>query len=326
MTSSPPHQPRIAFFGTPVFAAEILKYLYLKGHHICCVITAPDKPAGRGQKLSSSQVKQCAEGFGIPVLQPENLKDPSFEAQYKAFMPDISVVIAFRMLPEVVWRLPSLGTFNLHASLLPQYRGAAPINRAIMNGETITGLTTFLIDQQIDTGNVLMQIPMTIDQDETAGELHDRMMAEGATLVEETIRLLASGHASPKQQDLLTPATKLLQAPKIFKEETRIDWSVPAQAVYNKIRGLSPYPAAFTTIIHPEKGTFDLKIFRAAFIPGNHHIDHPEILSDQRTEIKIVLQDGEIELLEIQLQGRKRLKAEEFLRGFSLDSGWKLAK
>jgi methionyl-tRNA formyltransferase len=317
---------RIAFMGTPVFAAEILRYLCKHKYYICCVITVPDKPAGRGLKLTTSPVKELALEQQLPILQPMNLRETGFIESFKAFKPDIVVVVAFRMLPEIIWQTPAIGTFNLHASLLPQYRGAAPINRAIMNGETQTGLTTFLIDQHIDTGNILLQESLPIGPDETAGELHYRMMLAGAPLVAKTIDLMVAGNSIPIPQSHFLDEQPLLAAPKIFKEETRINWRMPAQQIHNLIRGLSPYPAAVTTLHHPDKGSLDLKIFRCSFLPVNNHNVEPTIITDHRSVLKIAMKDGVLELHEVQLQGKKRLKSDEFLRGFRFDGGWHLGK
>jgi methionyl-tRNA formyltransferase len=318
---------RVVFMGTPEFAVASLEAIHHSVHQIITVVTVPDKPAGRGQKLRKSDVKVYAEALGLPLLQPEKLTDTVFVEQISEAAPDVIVVVAFRMLPKVVWEIPHLGTINLHASLLPQYRGAAPINRAIMNGETQTGLTTFLIDHQIDTGQILMQLPLNIEPDETAGELHDKMKTEGADLLLKTLDQLANGKIQLTPQEQLTKNIPLKKAPKIFKEETRINWFAPAADVYNHIRGLSPYPAAHFTITHPKKGERNIRVFKCQWsghVPLENKV--PKITTDGHSYMNIELIDGLIQLTEVQLQGRKRMKIEEFLRGFPLNDSWNLSE
>lgn len=317
------NRPKILFMGTPQFAVVSLGHILRKGYDVPCVVTAPDKPAGRGRKMSFSAVKKFALDNDLPLLQPKNLKDSDFISEVRKHQPDIIVVVAFRMLPKEVWRIPPLGTINLHASLLPQYRGAAPINHAIMNGEKKTGLTTFYIDEKIDTGKIIMQHEMDIGDDETAGELHERMLLPGAELVVRTIALISSGIVKPVPQSN-TLSGSLKTAPRLHKDDTIIDWSRPARDIQNQIRGLSPVPAATTTLIHPDKGQISLRIFRAAFSPEANDIDYPEIHTDRKKFMHILLPDGRLELLDVQLSDRKRMAIDDFLRGFSLDLGWRI--
>ena len=301
---------RIVFLGTPDFAVESLKALLEAGYNVVGVVTAPDKPAGRGQKLSESAVKQYAQEQGLPILQPLKLKDPEFIAQLSALKPDLQVVVAFRMLPETVWNLPPKGTVNVHGSLLPKYRGAAPINWAILNGEKETGVSTFKLQHEIDTGDILLQEKMPIGPNETAGELHDRMKVEGAQLLVKTLRELASGtlKASPQQ---LNSDTK--HAPKLFKTDCEIDWNNTSEQIHNQIRGLSPYPTAFTVL-----GDKTLKIFSAEIEPGKPEIPAGTFSSDHKSYLKFAATDGYLSLKEMQLEGKKKMGIEEFLRGIRL--------
>ena len=301
---------KIVFMGTPDFAVESLKALLQAGYNVVGVVTAPDKPAGRGQKLSESAVKQYAQEQGLPILQPLKLKDPEFIAQLSALKPDLQVVVAFRMLPETVWNLPPKGTVNVHGSLLPKYRGAAPINWAILNGEKETGVSTFKLQHEIDTGDILLQEKMPIGPNETAGELHDRMKVEGAQLLVKTLRELASGtlKASPQQ---LNSDTK--HAPKLFKGDCEIDWNKAAEQIHNQIRGLSPYPTAFTVL-----GDKTLKIFSAEIEPGKPEIPAGTFSSDHKSYLKFAATDGYLSLKEMQLEGKKKMGIEEFLRGIRL--------
>ena len=301
---------RIVFMGTPDFAVESLKALLHAGYNIVGVVTAPDKPAGRGQKLSESAVKQYAQEQGLHILQPLKLKNPEFIAQLSALKPDLQVVVAFRMLPETVWNLPPKGTVNVHGSLLPNYRGAAPINWAILNGEKETGVSTFKLQHEIDTGDILLQEKMPIGPNETAGELHDRMKVEGAQLLVKTLRELASGtlKASPQQ---LNSDTK--HAPKLFKTDCEIDWNNTSEQIHNQIRGLSPYPTAFTVL-----GDKTLKIFSAEIEPGKPEIPAGTFSSDHKSYLKFAATDGYLSLKEMQLEGKKKMGIEEFLRGVRL--------
>lgn len=302
--------------GTPDFAVASLSALLEAGENVIAVVTAPDRPAGRGQKLRESAVKEFAIAHQLPVLQPEKLKDPDFLNELKSLKADLQVVVAFRMLPEVVWNMPPLGTVNLHASLLPQYRGAAPINHAIIQGETQTGVTTFLLQHEIDTGHILMAEAVTIGSEETVGELYVRLMNTGAHLLTKTVRALAEGRIEPTPQSV-DDETLLKSAPKIYRDDCLIDWSQPSDRVYNFIRGLSPYPAAFTTL----QGK-TLKIFRAAkqVAPQGTVLPEPGTLAtDGQSYLKFSTQDGFIEALKVQLEGKRKMEVADFLRGYPLE-------
>jgi methionyl-tRNA formyltransferase len=302
---------RIIFMGTPEFAVPSLDKLYRAGYNIVGVITAPDKPAGRGMKIMVSAVKKYALEKKLQILQPEKLRDPGFIEKLKNLKADVQVVVAFRMLPEVVWNMPPLGTINLHGSLLPQYRGAAPINWAIINGENETGVTTFKLQQEIDTGNILMQEKIEISEVETAGSLHDKMMNTGADILLKTIQQLEKGTLKEYSQDAITTHSSLHAAPKIFSETCEINWNQKSKDIYNFIRGLSPYPAAFT-YLNKKK----LKIFSATKVPGNFKEIAGSWKTDHKTFLKFATGDGFISLQEIQLEGKKRMKIEDFLRGW----------
>ncbi|WP_341835183.1 methionyl-tRNA formyltransferase [Chitinophaga pollutisoli] len=301
---------RIIFMGTPDFAVASLDALVKNGYNVVAVITAPDKPAGRGLQLQQSAVKQYAVQHNIPVLQPEKLKNPAFLEELRGYSADLQVVVAFRMLPELVWDMPPLGTINVHASLLPQYRGAAPINWAIINGEEKSGVTTFKLQHEIDTGNVLFKAEVPIRADETAGELHDALMRAGAETLLRTVAALQEGnlHGQPQQE---IEAGELKHAPKIFKEDCKIDWEQPLERVYNLVRGLSPYPAAFTTL----QGK-TLKIYKAVPEPSAHDHAPGSAHSDGKTYLKFAAPGGYLSVLELQLEGKKKMGVEEFLRGF----------
>ena len=304
---------RIIFMGTPEFAVASLEILVKNGYNVVAVITAPDKPAGRGQILHESAVKQFASLHGITVLQPLKLKDPEFLDILKSFNANLQIVVAFRMLPELVWAMPALGTFNLHASLLPDYRGAAPINRAVMNGEKITGLSTFFLQQEIDTGDVIMQEKISIGDDETAGELHDRMMILGAELVLKTVRAIEAGTVTTFPQPVVEhPKT----APKIFKEDCKIPLEKSLDEVYNFVRGLSPYPGAWMQL----DGKI-FKVFKCEKENAGHNHASGAIESDGKNYLKLALPGGYLHLMEVQLEGKKRMLIEEFLRGYNHKSG-----
>jgi methionyl-tRNA formyltransferase len=296
--------------GTPEFAVASLEALLDSGFEVVAVVTAPDKPAGRGLKLTQTAVKQFALEKGIPVLQPVRLKDPAFIGQLKSFRADLQVVVAFRMLPEMVWNMPPMGTVNLHASLLPQYRGAAPINRAIMNGETETGLTTFKLKQEIDTGNILLMEKMNIGPEETAGELHDRMKLIGGKLLVQTIRGLLDGTLQEKPQSF-PPGTEIKTAPKIFTEDCIIHWNRPAAGIHNQIRGLSPYPGAFTYL---DDKIF--KLFRSRLETRSPQHAPGTYETDGRSWLCFAAADGYIYAEEVQPEGKKRMPVADFLRGF----------
>jgi methionyl-tRNA formyltransferase len=304
---------RIVFMGTPDFAVAGLDKLVSSGYDIVGVITAPDRPAGRGRKLKASAVKEYAIGKGIPVLQPTNLKNETFLEELKALKANLQIVVAFRMLPKVVWQMPEYGTFNLHASLLPQYRGAAPINWAIINGESKTGVTTFFIDEKIDTGEIILQEETTIGDTESAGELHDTLMHLGANLILKTVEKIAKDDIQLKKQ---TEFHGLKPAHKIHRETCKIDWSKPIQAIFDHIRGLSPYPTAWTTLINDEE-ELPLKIYRTA-IEDTHHDHRIGTLIATKKTIKIAVKGGYLNLLEIQLPGKRRMKAHEVLNGLQL--------
>lgn len=298
--------------GTPDFAVESLKALHENGYNIVGVITMPDKPAGRGKQIQCSPVKQYALDNKLRLLQPEKLKDEGFLAELKTLQADLQIVVAFRMLPEVVWDMPSLGTFNLHASLLPQYRGAAPINWAIINGEKETGASTFFITHEIDTGNIILQEKIAISNSDTAGDIHDRLMLMGAKLVLKTVDLIIEGKAEGKPQQ---HSNTLKTAPKIYKETCRIDWSRSTNEIYNFVRGLSPYPAAWTEITTSE-GKLGLKIFETKEEICNHIEPLGKLITDNKTFIKFATSDGYLQLISLQLAGKKRMKTDELLRGY----------
>lgn len=314
-----PKQLRIVFMGTPGFAVESLRALVEGGYHVVGVITAPDKPAGRGLRMTETAVKQYALSCDLPLLQPEKLKDPLFLQQLTALEADLQVVVAFRMLPEVVWAMPPRGTFNLHASLLPQYRGAAPLNWAIINGETETGVTTFLLSHEIDTGKILFREKEPIAQDDTAGNLHDRLMVKGARLVLKTVDALAAGNYSPiSQEELLAETGELKAAPKIFRHDMHIDWKARAEQVRNLIRGLSPWPAAWTTLRHRETGAeTEMKVFMAETgNPAGEESLTGTLRPDGKESLEVLCSDRWLRITDLQLAGKKRMKTGEFLRGF----------
>lgn len=300
---------RIVFMGTPDFAVASLNILVQAGYEVVGVITAPDRPAGRGMKLRPSPVKQYAVENGLTVLQPVKLRDPAFLAELATLEADLAVVVAFRMLPSVVWKLPKIGTFNLHGSLLPDYRGAAPINWAMINGEKESGVTTFLIDEKIDTGNILLQSKIAIPDDWSAGDLHDALMDVGAELVLKTVKELEGGKLKAHPQDSSKPLQK---APKIFKEHCKIDWSQDRDAVYNFIRGLSPYPAAWTSL--NEKV---MKVFATERIDLDEVPEAGKLFFDENSlSLAVSCKNGWLNITHLQLQGKKRMKTEDFLRGF----------
>ncbi|MCX6282046.1 MAG: methionyl-tRNA formyltransferase [Bacteroidetes bacterium] len=317
-SSDIPHPTsRIVFYGTPVFAVESLKALVEGGYHVAGVVTAPDKPAGRGMKLRTSAVKQYALQHGLELLQPEIMSDPEFLAHLQSLDPDIQVVVAFRMLPRAVWGMPALGTFNLHASLLPQYRGAAPINWAIINGEKETGLTTFFLKDKVDTGDIIYRESMHIGMEETAGELHDRMMAIGAQLVVKTVQsILEENVITSDQSRFADPGSPLKPAPKIFTETCRIDWTLPSAVIFNLIRGLNPVPGAFTEIKLNDGSKTQMKIFRTVIEKPSQSAVPGTFSTDGRTFLRVSASDGDLNIYEMQLSGRKPMKTDEFLRGF----------
>lgn len=300
--------------GTPQFAVASLDELIKAGSEIVGVITAPDKPAGRGQKISESAVKQYAMANGLRVLQPTNLKDPGFLAELRSLDADLQVVVAFRMLPEEVWNMPDKGTINLHASLLPNYRGAAPINWVIINGEKESGVTTFFLKHEIDTGNVLFTEKVTLTGHETAGDLHDRLMHKGAGLLVKTVKAVESGRYNEHPQaSLHAEDAELKNAPKIYKDDCKIDWNRPVIEVYNLIRGLSPVPTAFT-----ELNGKTLKIYRANYQETEPGVQPGGFITDNKSHLKFAAKDGFISVTDVQLEGKKRMEIAEFLRGVRL--------
>jgi len=315
---------KIIFLGTPEFAVDSLEILVQHGYNIVAVVTVPDQPAGRGKIIQSSPVKEYAIRQGLKVLQPEKLRNSDFIHELSAFQADLFIVVAFRMLPEIVWHMPRLGTFNLHASLLPQYRGAAPINHVIINGESETGLTTFFLKQEIDTGEIIFQEKMIINPEETAGELHDRMKIAGAELVLKTTDSILAGNINTIEQRKLTDHSVILKtAPKIFKEDCRIDWKRSNNEIYNKIRGLSPYPAAFTDFKSPSGESFLVKIYKTTKSSATSNLRASDIVTDGKSDLAVATADGILHIRELQQAGKRTMKIEEFLRGFRLNSDWK---
>ena len=310
---------RIVFMGTPDFAVESLKILVENGFNIVGVITAPDKPAGRGQKLRKSPVKVYAESQGLKILQPVNLKNRDFIEELRALKADLQIIVAFRMLPEVVWNMPPLGTFNLHGSLLPQYRGAAPINRAVMNGEKETGVTTFFLRHEIDTGNIILQEKITIGHDDNAGTVHDKLMVAGARLVLKTVNLILEGKVETIPQEKVAEGVELKSAPKIFKNDCRIDWSDTAEAIHNKIRGLSPYPTAWTEFEMQDGKRLQVKIYESELLP-DVDLTPGETETDGRKYLRIGAGEGSIGIKRLQLAGKKQMAVEDFLRGFDMQN------
>jgi methionyl-tRNA formyltransferase len=301
---------RIVFFGTPDFAVASLKAVIEAGGNVVAVVTAPDKPAGRGQQLQASAVKQYAVAQGLPVLQPEKMKAPEFLDELRNLKADLQIVVAFRMMPEVVWNMPPMGTINVHGSLLPQYRGAAPINRAIMNGETETGVTTFKLKHEIDTGDILLQTKVPILPEDNAGTMHDKLMVAGAELLVVTVKGLAAGTLKEIPQAAVTNS-ELRHAPKLFKEDMLIDWNSGCNEINNFVRGLSPYPTAFTHLGGKTMRVYAVKIELAETgkLPGTYETDHS-------TFLRFAAKDGWVFVLDLQLEGKKRMPVADFLRGF----------
>lgn len=309
---------RIVFMGTPEIAVASLDAILSKGFHVAGVITAPDKPAGRGRKIQYSPVKEYALEKGLLLMQPLNLKDTEFQQQLQKINPHVQVVVAFRMLPESVWSLPPLGTFNLHASLLPLYRGAAPINHVVINGETETGVTTFFLDKEIDTGKIIASRKTDISPEDTAGTLHDRLKVLGADLVIQTLEQIRQGNVETiEQARLIQNLAELKKAPKIFKENCRINWNENARKICNLIRGLNPVPGAFTEIDTGDEKEFMMKIWEARPVEQNHNLPAGKLLTDNKTYIKISCNDGFVDVLTMQVAGKKRMKTADFLRGYS---------
>ena len=309
---------RIVFFGTPDFAVESLRSLVEGGYNIVGVVTMPDKIAGRGHKMVQSAVKQYAVKQGLHLMQPERLKDEAFVNELRGLNAQLNIVIAFRMLPEVVWAMPPLGTFNLHASLLPKYRGAAPINWAVMNGDTVTGVTTFFLKHEIDTGDVIQQKSIKIGRTDNVEVVHDKLMLMGADMVLDTVDAILAGTVKPiPQEEMLTAGEEPTPAPKIFAETCRIDWNRGAEQVYNHTRGLSPYPAAWSELVDGQGNVHHVKIFetsqpleKCGVLPGSITADGKHLIVD--------CGDGALEVLSLQLSGKRRMPAPDFMRGFPL--------
>jgi methionyl-tRNA formyltransferase len=302
---------KIVFMGTPEFAVPSLKVL-AELHDVVAVVTAPDKPAGRGRKIQGSDIKVAAEELGLRIMQPTNLKNADFQKELKELGGELFVVVAFRMLPKDVWEIPPLGTINLHGSLLPHYRGAAPINRAIMNGETVTGLTTFYINENIDTGAIIDRVECLIGEDDTAGIMHDKMMKLGAQLLQTTVRAIELGQAEPQLQ---TESDSLKKAPKIFKEDCQIIWDEPAEVIHNHIRGLSPYPTAFSLVAG---GDFErVKVFKSKLTDRKSGEEAGRV-EVSKEKLYVHTHDYYLEILEIQVPGKKRMSVEDFLNGYQI--------
>ena len=312
---------KIVFFGTPDFAVESLSRLVEGGYNVVAVVTMPDKPAGRGRQIQQSDVKRYAVEHDLPVLQPVSLKDETFIEDLRAFNAQLFIVIAFRMLPEAVWQMPPLGTFNLHASLLPRYRGAAPINWAVMHGDTETGVTTFFLKHEIDTGDVIQQRSCPIGRHDNVEAVHDRLMIMGADMVLETVDAIIAGTVKPiPQEQMLTAGQQPTPAPKIFKDTCRVDWNRPAEDLYNHIRGLSPYPAAWTTMTDDTGNSTTLKLYETgepeAFNSGEKPV--PGTIKADRKTLRIACADGWLQVLSLQQSGKKRMDTDAFLRGFTI--------
>lgn len=312
--------PRIVYMGTPDFAVTVLDAVLAAGYNVVGVVTVPDRQTGRGLKVTYSPVKEYALANNLPLLQPEKLRDPQFQADLQAWQADIFVVVAFRMLPQSVWAMPPMGTFNLHASLLPQYRGAAPINWAIINGEKETGVTTFLLNEHIDEGSLLMQERTPITPEDTAETLHDRLADMGSRLVVSTLRGLAEGSLQGRPQEV---SDQLRPAPKIFKADCAINWNLPGKKIVDFVRGLSPYPAATMQMIDDKGNTQQFKVYEVAFEEAPN-TEVGALTSDQKNYQKVSVSDGYIHILSLQMSGKRRITIQEFLRGYNTND-WKLA-
>ena len=316
---------RIVYMGTPDFAVESLRALVEGGYNVVGVVTGPDKPVGRhGSVLQPTPVKHYAVEHGLHVLQPERLKDEAFIEELRSLRADLQIVVAFRMLPEIVWAMPPLGTFNLHASLLPQYRGAAPINWAVINGDTETGVTTFFLKHEIDTGAVIRQVRVPISDTDCVGDVHDRLMMLGGSVVCDTVDAILDGTAQATPQELMLPDEELRPAPKIFKDTCRIAWGRTSKQVYDFIRGLSPYPAAWTTLIAPDGTEQVVKVYEAVIIEKPLSLcPIGTISTDGKTYIHVYTSDGALSIRTLQLAGKKRMSVDDFLRGFRLAEGYR---
>lgn len=320
---------KIVYFGTPEIAASQLEAIILAGYEVVAVVTTPDRPAGRGKQMHASEVKECALRHGLPVLQPEKLKDEAFVGQLRSYNADLFVVVAFRMLPEVVWNMPPMGTFNLHASLLPQYRGAAPINHAIINGETETGLTTFLLDKEIDTGAIIMQEKVEITETMNAGELHDTLMYLGNSVVVKTLKMIENGEVRAETQNAVIEREGMVlkPAPKIFKDDCYINWNKSGKEIYNFVRGLSPYPAAHAKLKNTEGDVLDLKIFETKISEKNNENDVIfDVKTDGKSYLGVVVSDAIVNFTVLQQPGKKSMNIADFLRGARVSKDWELVK
>lgn len=309
---------RIVYMGTPDFAVETLRLLVERQYNVVAVVTMPDKPAGRGHKIQYSPVKQYALSVGLPILQPEKLKDEAFIEELRSYKADLQIVVAFRMLPQIVWDMPPMGTFNLHASLLPQYRGAAPLNWAIMNGDKETGITTFFLTHEIDTGKVIQRRSIPIADNDNVGVIHDKLMCMGAEMVCETVdNIIADNITAIPQEELMTDQP-LRPAPKIFKETCHLDFTRNVIELHNQVRGLSPYPAAWCEFVSPDENITGVKVFETSIQECQHNKPYGAIITDGKRNIQIACERGLLNILSLQLAGKKRLSAEELLRGFRL--------
>lgn len=316
---------RIVYLGTPDFAVAPLQKLAEKNYNIVGVVTNPDKPAGRGQQIQESAVKQYAKSKNLNILQPEKFKDELFLNQLSGLKADLQIIVAFKMLPEIVWSMPRLGTINLHASLLPHYRGAAPINWAIINGEKTTGITTFFLKHEIDTGNIIYREEIPINETDNAGTLHDRLMVLGSELIIKTVNSIIEGnYPQINQSDFLQKDEAIKPAPKIFKNDCEINWNKDIHSIYNHIRGLSPYPAAWTEITNQDNQNIQLKIFETKKELISHSLSAGQIISDEKSYLKITVNGGYIHIIQLQQAGKKRLNTAEFLRGFQDIMKWKI--
>ena len=316
---------RIVYMGTPEFAVAPLNALIESGCNVVGVVTNPDKPAGRGQKIQESAVKKYALEKGLAILQPEKFRNEAFLSDLKALNADLQVVVAFKMLPEMVWNMPKYGTLNLHASLLPHYRGAAPINWAIMNGDKETGVSTFLLQKEIDTGNVIFQEKVSIGENENLEVLHDSLMEIGSRLVVKTVRAIeANDYPQIPQDELISEGEVLKNAPKIFKNDCKINWTAKIESIHNHIRGLSPYPAAWTELCDTNEKKVGLKVYAASIEPAQHSHTTGTLLTDKKTYLKVAIDGGFIQLNTIQMAGKKRMQIEDFLRGFQQIKNYKI--
>ncbi|MDX2171970.1 MAG: methionyl-tRNA formyltransferase [Bacteroidota bacterium] len=311
---------KIVFMGTPEFAVPCLHILLKNNYNIVGVITVPDKPAGRGQQINQSAIKKYALEHDLKLLQPEKLKDETFITELKSLNADLQIVVAFRMLPEIVWNMPKLGTYNLHASLLPKYRGASPINWAIINGDTESGVTTFKLKHEIDTGNILFQEKVQILNTTTAGELHDNLMEVGSKLVLKTVQQIEQSFQSNTALEFIPQQdVEASHAPKLFKETCKLNWNESVIFIYNLIRGLSPYPTAFAELDNKDNKIQLVKFYAATFEETQHQQPNGLILSDNKTHLKVYCKNGILTVCNLQLQGKKQMNVEEFLRGFKFN-------